>query len=106
MTLTDTDPIHSDWSETLLTGKPDGEVAATASAVSGRLARLEVADIGPALVPHLAAAAAELALVSGIPWRFSSDDPPVALLRLVAKATIACPDASGPHTARLLALLS
>lgn len=93
--------MHFDWSTV------DEEPAATATAadVSARLARLEVADIDPAWLPFLAAAAAELASVAGISWRFSTDDPAVALLRLIAKATIACPDASGPHTGRLLALL-
>ena len=66
---------------------------------------MEVADIDPALLPFLAAAAAELASVAGIPWRFSTDDPAVALLRLIARATIVRPDASGPHTGRLLAQL-
>ena len=66
-----------------------------------RLARLDVAEIPSTLVPYLAAAAAELALLAGIPWRFSADDPPVALLRIIAKATLHQPDAGGPHTARL-----
>lgn len=74
----------------------------TAADVSARLARMEIADIRPGSLPFLAAAAAELASVAGIPWRFSTDDPVVALIRVIAKATIACPDASGPHTARLL----
>lgn len=101
MTRTRTAPIHSDWS----TIDQHGESWATAADVSARLARLEVADIDPAWLPFLAAAAAELASVAGISWRFSTDDPAVALLRLIAKATITCPDASGPHLGRLLTQL-
>lgn len=102
MTLTRTDPIHFDWSNI----GEEGGMSATAADVSARLARLEVADIDPAWLPFLAAAAAELASVAGISWRFSVDDPAVALLRMIAKATITCPDASGPHTGRLLNQLS
>lgn len=101
MLLTRTDPIRSDWS----TIDEDGRTAATAADVTAHLARLDVAEIDPAWMPLLAAAAAELASVAGISWRFSTDDPAVALLRLIAKITITCPDASGPHTARLLARL-
>jgi hypothetical protein len=90
-----------DWSSA---DETDGTTA-TAAEVSARLAQLEVTDIDAAWLPFLAAAAAELASVAGISWRFSSDDPAVALLRLIAKATIACPEASGPHTGRLLAQL-
>ena len=103
MIPTTTDPMHLDWS--IVDEQTAATATATATDVSARLARLEVSDIDPAWLPFLAAAAAELALVAGISWRFSTDDPAVALLRLVAKATIACPDASGPHTSRLLALL-
>jgi hypothetical protein len=78
---------------------------ATASGVSARLSRLEVDDIRPEWVPFLAASAAEVASGAGIPWRFSTDDPVVALLRLIAKVTMVCPGASGPHTVRLLAQL-
>lgn len=101
MTLATTDPIQSDWPTI------DGETLETATAadVSARLARLEIADFEPSWLPFLAAAGAELASVAEIPWRFSADDPAVALLRLIAKATIKCPDASGPHTARLLTRL-
>ena len=65
------------------------------------LARFEVRDLGPALVPFLAAAAAELALVAGIPWKFTVDDAPVAMLRAIAKVAGIGPESSGPHTGRL-----
>lgn len=101
MTCTTTDPIHSDWSPF----HEESELRASARDVSAMLARFEVADIDPAWVPLLAASAAELASVAGIPWRFSTDDPAVALLRLIAKVTITTPHAAGPHTARLLTQL-
>ena len=82
-----------------------GEETATASEVTSRLACLEVADIRPAWLPFLAAAAAELASIAGIPWRFSPEDPAVALLRLIAKAARTHPTASGIHTGRLLGQL-
>lgn len=96
MTTTRTDPIRTDWPDL------DARTTTTATDVSARLARMEVDDIDPESLPFLAAAAAELASVAGIPWRFSTDDPAVALLRVIARATIASPNASGPHTARLL----
>lgn len=49
----------------------------------------------------MAAAAAELALLAGIPWRFGADDPPIALLRMIARASLVAPDAGGPHCDRL-----
>ncbi len=105
MTRTETEPLSQNW-----TNDGDHEThlrptRATAFDVNGCLARLEVADIDPMLVPHLAAAAAELGLLSGVPWRFSTDDPPVALMRMIAKVTMRHPDVGGPHTARLLDLL-
>lgn len=78
---------------------------ATVTDLSQLLARFEVADLDPELVPWLAAAAAELAQASGTPWRASGDDPPVALLRLVARVGIRHPCAGGPHTTRLVELL-
>jgi hypothetical protein len=102
MTHTTTAPIHTDWPTTVADTDGSGPLTATAADISARLARLEVADIDPTWVPYLSAAAAELASIAGIPWRFSTDDPAVALLRLIARATIANPDASGPHTRRLL----
>lgn len=89
-----------DWSTVDVPG-----ATSTAAAVSVRLARLEVDEIRPEWVPFLAASVAELASAAGIPWRFATDDPVVALLRLLAKVTIICPEASGPHTDRLLAQL-
>lgn len=95
-----TEPIPQHWTTTSsIAADPS---SATASDVSSRLAQMRVADIDADVVPFLAAAAAELALVSGTSWRFSADDPPVALLRLIAKVTIRHPEAGGPHTARLL----
>ncbi|MFK8025337.1 MAG: hypothetical protein AB8G26_15375 [Ilumatobacter sp.] len=84
----------------------DQTTAATATTVSSLLALVDVAAIDASTVPLLAAAAAELALVSGMPWRFSTDDPAVALLRVIARATLTAPDAGGPHTDRLAAHLS
>jgi hypothetical protein len=99
MTVELKEPIPQHWT----TPEPAAVsgVVATAAGVNRRLGQLEVDDIDPALVPYLAAAAAELALVAGIPWRFGVDDPPVALLRMIAKVGIRCPDAGGAHTTRL-----
>ncbi len=99
MTTTKTDPIQHNWTTREL--QPTNGPQPTASDVNGRLALIEVFDIKPSLVPYLAAAAAELALVAGMPWRFSTDDPAVALLRVIAKASFHQPLATGPHTARL-----
>lgn len=102
MAVTGTDPIHLDWSAI------EDHVhvpTATAAQVAVRLARLDIAEIDPAWMPLLAAAAAELASVAGISWCFSTDDPAVALLRLLGKISVTCPGASGPHTARLLTQL-
>ena len=100
---TETEPIVQHWTPTETVTRPAG---ATAAEVCALLGQMEVADIEEApLVPYLAAAAAELALVSGIPWRFSADDPPVALLRVIAKIALRHPQAGGPHTARALAQL-
>jgi len=98
MILTRTDPIAEHWTIEAPT--------ATAIDVNRRLALLEVADIEAHLVPYLAAAAAELASIAAVPWRFAGDDAPVALLRMIAKVTIRHPDVGGPHTARLLEQLS
>lgn len=100
MITTTTEPISEHW--TTDGRNPTGDSQATAAAVNERLARIEVADIGAQLVPYLAAAAAELAFLAGISWRFSADDPAVALLRLIARVTMQQPQAGGPHTARLL----
>lgn len=84
-----------------LLGHPAESSFATAWRVNERLARFEVAAIESDLVPFLAAAAAELAFGAGIAWRLSTDDPAVALLRLIAKVAITSPDIGGPHTTRL-----
>lgn len=108
MITTGTDPIALDWStidEVGLPATPGAGPLATAADVSHRLALLEIGDIRPEWVPLLAASAAELASAAGLSWRFSTDDPVVALLRLIAKVTMVCPGASGPHTDRLLAQL-
>ncbi len=103
MLPTTTEPISLDW--TTGTRSETGSLP-TADDVNRRLAAIEVTEIDDRLVPYLAAAAAELALLTDIPWRFSVDDPPVALLRLIARATISRPDVGGPHTARLFEQLS
>ena len=100
MTDTATEPIPQHWTTEGLDAI--GDPPATASEANECLAHRDVAEIPSTLVPYLAAAAAELALLADIPWRFSADDPPVALLRIIAKATLRRPDAGGPHTARLL----
>lgn len=70
--------------------------------VAVELGRRRVEDIDAALTPFLAAAGAEVAAVAGVPWRFSSDDAVVLLLRLISRVAIVAPDAGGPHTTRLL----
>lgn len=99
MNTTATVPIGQHWTGP---GQPVKTSFATAAQVNQRLARFAVADIETHLVPFLAAATAELALGAGIAWRFSSDDPAVALLRMIAKVAINSPSIGGPHTTRLL----
>lgn len=107
-----TEPIRQHWTtfeaveaveavESVESPVADGRIA-TAADVTRRLGLLDVADIDAEVTALLAAAAAEVAHATGIAWRQSSDDPPVALLRLIAKAAIRNPTATGPHTARLL----
>ncbi len=107
MIPTQIEPIESNWTTLTAGATPDNdpivgdEPPVTARQVSQQLARFEVADLDAALIPPLAAAAAEVASIAGITWRFSTDDAPVALLRVLARATMARPDAAGPHTGRL-----
>lgn len=99
-----TEPIPDHWTFPESTGAD--RPAATIADVTSRLALLDVHDIDAALVPLLAAAAAEVAFATGIPWSRSGDDPPVALLRLIAKVAIRNPTAGGPHTDLLLSHLT
>jgi|GEM_PF-2619420 len=96
MTITKPRPISSNWTTSHRTDK-----TATAAEVNEVLAQHDVADIAGDLVPYLAAAAAELALLAEIPWRFSVDDPAVTFLRLIAKVAIAKPNTGSEHTSRL-----
>jgi hypothetical protein len=100
MTITSTEPIQQHWIDAR--ARHATSRTATAADVTRRLAAIDVCDIDDALAPLLAAAAAEVALGTGIPWRYRSDDPPVASLRLIANVAVRNPDAGGPHTARLL----
>lgn len=77
----------------------------TAKLLSDRLGQLDVTDIDPQWLPEMAAAATELARAAGTSLHFSHDDPPVALLRMIARATLAAPAAAGPHTTRLFDLI-
>lgn len=95
-----TEPIHDHW--TMLDSWVVAAPVATATDVTQRLALLDVDGIDAEILALLSAAAAELAQATGISWHRSSSDPPVALLRLIAKVAIRNPTASGPHTARLL----
>jgi len=65
------------------------------------LATFEVEDIPEHVVPYLAAATAEAVLVADVRWRFSADNAPVALLRMISRAAMAAPTATGPHLQRL-----
>lgn len=95
-----TEPIVRDWTPEQFDHLATPSFA-TAAQVNERLARLEVSDVGAHLVPFLAAATAEVALGADIAWRLSTDDPAVALVRMIAKVAINSPDVGGPHTARL-----
>ncbi len=108
MTSTAIEPIAPHWTtEAIPACDPVApSPVATAAEVNARLARVEVAEIDPGLVPYLAAAVAELAQAVGVAWPSSTDDPPVALLRTIAKVTMRHPDVGGPHTGRLLRLLT
>lgn len=79
-----------------------GVTGASAADVTALLALVEVVDLDPTVVEALTDAAAELAAQAGIPWLRRTDDPPVALVRMITKVAIRCPMAGGPHTALLL----
>lgn len=103
MDLLHTEPIEPNW----ISEDPEQVPATHASArdVNQMLGQLDIGDIDDRLVPFLAAAAAELAFGAEIGWRFSADDAPVALLRLIAKVGVKDPHVGGPHTDRLLSQL-
>lgn len=103
MITTTTEPIPRQWTSDLPAARGGN---ASAAVVNSLLASIEVAELGSDVVPYLAAAAAELALLAAIPWRFSADDPPVALLRMIAKVALRHPDVGGPHTSRLFEQLA
>ncbi len=105
MIATTTEPIHTNWISEEIRAAAVHAAGATAADVCEQLAQMEVCDVDAPLVPYMAAAAAEMALVAGIAWRFSADDAPVALMRLIAKVAIKEPNAGGSHTERLLAQL-
>ncbi|MEO1057021.1 MAG: hypothetical protein AAFY28_08925 [Actinomycetota bacterium] len=89
-----TDPICEEW--------PTSDTPqVTAREVNARLATREVDELDGSILPFLAASGAELASLTGIAWRFSPDDPAVALLRLISRVAITNPGAAGPHTTRL-----
>ncbi len=97
MTSTLQDPIDIEWTTAV-------DPSASAKRLCERLAPL-TADQLRSLTPAMAAAAAELALLTGVSWRFSPDDPAIALLRMIARVAIVAPDAGGPHCARLAEVL-
>ena len=94
MDVTLQDPILQEW--TTLDDAP----TVTAPELCGLLAHRSTDEL-TALAPAMAAAAAELALLGDVPWRFSADDPPVALLRMISRVALLAPDVGGPHCARL-----
>lgn len=97
MNNTQTRPITTNWTIPL-----DHAPTATASEVNAAVARLDVGDITPEMLPYLAGAAAELAQLAGITARFSADDAPVTFLRMIAKVALTHPHLTGPHTDKLL----
>ena len=96
MNTTQTRPITTNW-----TTPHDHAPTATASEVNAALARLDVGDITPEMLPYLAGTAAELAQLAGITARFSADDAPVTFLRMIAKVALTQPDLVGPYTGKL-----
>lgn len=99
MLLQTPDPISTDWTTT--THQP--RLAARACEL---LAHVHPGAIDAQLLPLLAAAATEAALDAGIEWRLSGDDPPVALLRLLARAALTNPDAGGQSVRTLIGALT
>lgn len=95
--------MPQDWTTTQPAGASDAPCVTGASAadVTALLALVEVVDLDPTVVEALTDAAAELAAHAGIPWLRRTDDPPVALVRMITKVAIRCPMAGGPHTALL-----
>lgn len=100
MIVIGTDPIQDDW--IIVESEDARKRAATAAEMARHLGMLDMDDLDATLLPLVAAAATEVASLTGIPWRHDSDDPPVALLRLIAKVAVQNPTAGGPHTAHLL----
>jgi hypothetical protein len=103
MTPLQTEPMRADWTTAPLVDEASAPGATTVTAldVNGLLARLEVSDLDVTFVAPLAIAAAELAELAGIAWRPSTDDPAVAMVRLIAKIAVRDPGVGGPHTAHL-----
>ena len=95
MSLLDQDPIAT---APALSAPPFASV----KSICEELAQYRVSDLPTAWVPFLAAAAAEVSRAAGLSWRIGSDDPAVALLRIVARVSIVAPDAGGVHCERLL----
>jgi len=79
----------------------DGGGIASSREVVAILATVEVADLPERVIPYLAAATAEAAFVAGVRWRFVADTAPVALLRMLSRAALRTPTATGPHLQRL-----
>lgn len=76
----------------------------TIADVARRLGLVDVDDLGADQLVALAAAATEAATATGIAWP-PGDDPPVALVRLLATAARRNPAMTGPAAQRLLDLL-
>lgn len=81
---------------------PGAPASVTVKSICEELAQYGVSDLPTAWLPFLAAAAAEVCSAAGLPWRIGSDDPAVALLRIVARVSIVAPEVGGGHCERLL----
>lgn len=99
-TLT-TEPIRRHWTDVIPGATATQRTATVAEAVE-RLGHVAVHDIDGELAALLAAAGAELAPRIGIKWDDGGADPPVAMLRLLARVAGRNPTAGGPHTMRLV----